>query len=264
MHGTQAPQSPDQPRLQGSAPPTGGKHTRRRRRLRRIVIACVATITGFAAVGVTGLVWLLAATPSAADADTRVRAELAAHHAADPESPPPPMVAAAVTAVEDSRFYHHPGIDPAGALRALWGAVQGQDRGGATLELQLAKNLYTVGGHTISDHITQLGIALKLDRTYSKQRILEMYLASGYYGNGYYGLTDAAHGYFHADPGRLSWPQAALLAGVLNAPTADDPRTHPDQALQRRATVLHRLAATGVLTPADATTYANTPLQTTP
>lgn len=209
---------------------------------------------------------LLAATPDVGDAESHVHAQDAAHGATDPGLPTPPKIAAALVATEDARFWTNPGIDPAGALRALLAPLRGSegDAGGATIEQQLAKMLYTAGQRTHTDQIEQVALALKLARRYTKSRILEMYLAAAYFGNGYYGLEAASQGYFHAAPDRLDWPQAALLAGLVQAPSAYDPVLHPQLALQRRTHVLERLAATGHLTPAQARHYAVTPLQLAP
>lgn len=87
-----------------------------------------------------------------------------------------------------------------------------------------------------------------------------MYLDTAYFGHGYYGLTAAARGYLGTRPERLNWQQAALLAGLVQAPTAYDPYRRPELALSRRAHVLNRLAATGALTSTAASTLARTPL----
>jgi penicillin-binding protein 1A len=166
-------------------------------------------------------------------------------------------------ATEDAHFWTNPGIDPAGALRALLAPLRGgeSDGGGATIEQQLAKMLYTAGQRTRTDQIEQVALALKLAHRYTNSQILEMYLATAYFGNGCYGLEAASQGYFHAAHDRLDWPQAALLTGLVQAPSAYDPVLHPQLALQRRAHVLERLAATSHLTPIQARHYAATPLQ---
>jgi penicillin-binding protein 1A len=135
--------------------------------------------------------------------------------------------------------------------------VQGSpDAGGATIEQQLAKMLYTDGHQGTMDRIEQVGLALKLDRTYTKAQILRMYLDTAYFGHGYYGVDAAAQGYFGRSAAHLTWPQAALLAGLVQAPTAYDPVTHPALATSRRAHVLDRLAATGALPEARASAFA--------
>ncbi|MGH3782405.1 MAG: transglycosylase domain-containing protein, partial [Pseudonocardiaceae bacterium] len=163
----------------------------------------------------------------------------------------PDRIGQAVVATEDSRFFSDHGVDPRGVLRGLVGGLEGTEDGGATLDQQLAKLLYTPERTDVGAKIEQIILGVKIDSSYSKRRILRAYLASVYFGQGYYGLTDAAHGYFGLAPGELSWAQASLLAGVVQAPTAYDPLTHLDLAKQRQRDVLDRLVATGVLSRAD-------------
>jgi penicillin-binding protein 1A len=217
----------------------------------------VALVGVLALVGALGTAGLVLAVPSVADAPDRVRMLAAAHSATLRGAPAPTRVAAALLATEDARYYSSPGVDPLGAARWIIGTVQGRpDAGGATIEQQLAKMLYTDGHQGTVDRIEQVGLALKLDRTYSKAQILRMYLNTAYFGHGYYGVSAAAKGYFSRSADHLTWPQAALLAGLVQAPTAYDPIAHPDLATSRRAHVLDRLAATGSLTAAQAAAYS--------
>jgi membrane peptidoglycan carboxypeptidase len=103
-------------------------------------------------------------------------------------------------------------------------------------------------------------VRFKLEARYSKQQILEMYLAAVYFGHGFYGLPAAARGYFEVAPSRLSWAQASLLAGLVQAPTAYDPYTHLDLARSRQRHVLDRLVATRVLTSGEADAAFAAPL----
>jgi penicillin-binding protein 1A len=168
----------------------------------------------------------------------------------------PPRLAAALIATEDSRFLSTPGVDPLGMIREPLGAVTGRDEGGATLEQQLAKNLYEQGNDGLLAKGAEVVLALKLDRAWTKQQILRMYVDDGYYGNGFYGLTEAARGYFGVPPAALTWAQASLLAGLFQAPSAYDPVRHPAAARARQAHVLDRLVATGSLTRAQADAVA--------
>ena len=97
-------------------------------------------------------------------------------------------------------------------------------------------------------------LAIKLDTKYSKAQILQMYAEVAYYGSNYYGLQAASCGYFGVQPSQLSWPEAAFLAGVVNAPTLDNPRTNPENARNRETHVVERLVAVKVLTAAQAKT----------
>jgi membrane peptidoglycan carboxypeptidase len=201
--------------------------------------------------------WVL--TPSVGDAADRVAAHLTVHGARALQGPVPARIAAALTATEDSRFWSTPGVDPLGLVREPLGVVTGRDEGGATLEQQLAKNLYEGGGRGLQAKAEALVLALKLDRSWSKEQILRMYLDDGYYGHGYYGLTQAAEGYFGVPPADLTWARSSLLAGLFQAPSAYDPVVHPDAARARQAHVLDRLVATGHLTRADADAVAKEP-----
>lgn len=201
-------------------------------------------------------------TPSVGDAEQRIAARLSAHGARDPQAlPTPDRVGQAVIATEDSRFYSTFGIDPVSVARVTLATVAGSgDAGGATLEQQLAKLVLTPGQHGLASKVVQGELAVKLDATYSKDQILEMYLSSVYFGHGYYGLPAAARGFFGRAPADLSWGQAALLAGLVQAPSAFDPYAHYQSARARQRHVLDRLVATGVLTPQAAQAAYTSPL----
>lgn len=206
---------------------------------------------GLAAVlAVTALAVL---TPSGSDAEAQVRTLAAAHGTVDSAGAVPPLFARALIASEDARFYSDHGIDPQGVLRAASTAVHGGvDQGGATLDQQLAKQLYTAGQGSIADKVTQMAVAVKLDTSYSKVQILEMYAATVYFGAGFYGLPAASCGYFAVPPSRLTQGQAAMLVGLLPAPSNYNPITDLALARQRQRHVLDRLVAVGALTPQQA------------
>ena len=230
--------------------PRGGHRWLRRAAVTVLVVPALAAV---------GLVTLWPLTPSVGDAEHRIAALLAVHGEKDPHAlPVPDPVGTAVIATEDSRFYLHRGIDPIAVGRAAFRFGTGaSDPGGATLDQQLAKNLYAPDASGPAAKVEQVELAVKLDTTYPKQQILQMYLAVVYFGHGLYGLSAAARGYFGLPPSELSWAQASLLAGLLQAPSAYDPYVHPDLARQRQRHVLSRLVATGVLTQAaSATAYA--------
>lgn len=196
---------------------------------------------------------LLLVTPSAGQAQQLARAQAAAHDAAYPGPPVPVRFADALTATEDHRFYSEPGIDvlAVGRVAASYATGRG-DQGGATLYQQLAKMLYTPGRSGATVEAEQVALAVKLYLTYSRQQILQMYTDVAYFGNGYYGLQAASCGYFGVQPAGLSWAQAAMMAGLVQAPSQDDPVTHPASARAREEHVIGRLVATGKLTPAQA------------
>jgi membrane peptidoglycan carboxypeptidase len=230
-------------------------------RLPRWARAALRAGCGLLLAGTIGVALLLAVTPSAGSAAARTRQWIASHRAGPPLTALPERITAAVLAVEDHRFYQHPGVDPLALARVGRGVLTGQDEGGSTIEVQLAKLLYTGGRRGLLDQAEQATLAVKLDRAFSKTQILLMYLNSEYFGHGFYGITAAARGYFHTAPQDLTWGQAALLAGLLKAPSYDDPLRHPDRALARRRHVLDRLHAVGVLTAAQAAATDRTDLQ---
>jgi penicillin-binding protein 1A len=237
-----------------------------RRRWRRLLSArwlrrSIQTIAALAITTVALLCLLLLLTPSVNDAASRASATTAEHPGSRALTAVPTRVADAVVATEDHRFYQHLGIDPMALGRTGIGLLQGHDVGGATLEVQLAKLLYTQGRADWVSQLEQVGIAIKLDQSYTKDQILLMYLNVAYFGHGFYGLQAASLGYFNQQPQNLDWPQAAMLAGLLQAPTDYDPIAHPQTALLRRQHVLDRLATTGVLSAAEAITYAGQGLE---
>ena len=165
----------------------------------------------------------------------------------------------ALVATEDSRFTSNSGLDARGVVRALSAPIGGGSGGGATLEQQLAKRLYTPRD-TARDMVEDAFLALKLAHTYSKDQILRMYLSDVYFGHGFYGLDAAAHGYFGRAPGRLDWAQASLLAGLVQAPSAYDPLVHLAAARARQRHVLDRLVATRHLSATQAASVYHQPL----
>lgn len=201
-------------------------------------------------------------TPSVDDAGARVRTQLTAEHAPELTTlPRPDRVAQALIATEDSRFAWTPGVDPISTLRAgVSFLTGGGDTGAATLEQQLAKNLYFSPDGSLVDKAEEAEVAIKLDVGYPKAEVLRMYLAYVYFGHGFYGLPAASEGYFGLAPAQLSWNQASLLAGLVQSPSADDPVDHLGAALLRQRHVMNRLVATHVLTAQQATAALASPL----
>ena len=138
-----------------------------------------------------------------------------------------------------------------GAARAAGAWIEGQGNpGGATIDQQLAKALYPGSG--TADTLRQIGLGVKLGLRYSHRQILAMYLNVNYFGNGFWGVGEAAEGYFGVRPARLTWAEASLLVGLLQAPSADDPLAHYAAAKARQQYVLDRLVAEHVLSPSRA------------
>ena len=245
----------------GRQPGGHGARRRRRPRRRRWLLRIVAALVVLALIPVAALLVLLAVTPSPSSAPGRVAADLAAQGAPSDNGVVPAKVAAAVLATEDSRYYRDPAVDPLGAMRAAWGIITANpNEGGATIEVQLAKLLYTPRRSDPLSLAEQSAIAFKMDHDFSKTRILAMYLDAAYFGDGAYGVTAASQHYFGLPPDQLSWAQASLLAGLVQAPSAYNPHHHLSAALRRRSHVLARLEAVGTLTAAQVRAVAAEPL----
>ena len=159
----------------------------------------------------------------------------------------------AVVASEDHEFYNHAGVDWRGIVRAFWADVQKRQlrQGGSTITQQLAKNLYTDGSRTIARKAKEALIAAQIERVLNKDEILAKYLNTVYMGDSVFGVQAAAQSYFHKDAKDLTLSEAALLAGVLPAPSLYSPRTHPAQAEARRNDVLDRIQRYGLAPAAE-------------
>jgi penicillin-binding protein 1A len=157
----------------------------------------------------------------------------------------------ATVAIEDRRFYAHGGIDAEGIVRALWRDVKAGEvvEGGSTITQQLVRTLYISSERTVERKVTEACLAVKLDRKWSKERILATYLNSVFYGNLAYGAEAASHTYFSRSASRLTLSQAALLAGLTKAPSAYDPFVDPAAAVARRNLVLLAMLRQGAITP---------------
>ena len=242
----------------GNEGPTRPMQVRPRSRLARRIAKILLAIVVLVAVGL-GLLFVL--TPSAGQATGLAQAQAQAHHITYPGPQVPPYFAQALVATEDHRFDTDPGVDPLAMARVAMSWITGRkDQGGSTIDQQLAKNLYTGGLSGFTQDLEQLAMAVKLNRTYGRAEILRLYAEVAYYGHGYYGLSAASCGYFGRPPDQLTLVQAAMLAGVVNAPTYDDPLVYPEQARTRLVHVIGRMAAVGYLTEAQETAALNAPL----
>ena len=234
-----------------------------RRLGRKLLWRTAIALVTLAMLGVVAFGGLMVLTPSAGSAEQLVQAQDTAHHVVYPGPPVPARFAESLVATEDKRFYSEPGIDLYAVARVAAGYVTGHGiQGGATLYQQLAKLLYTHGQSNASDEAEQIALAVKLYLGYSRPQILQMYADVVYFGNNYYGLSAASCGYFGVQPADLSWPQAAMLAGLVQGPSLDDPLTHPANARTREVHVVGRLVATGKLTEAQGKAALAVPLST--
>jgi len=259
----QLPLPYQQPPLPYQQPPQGWRRPRSRKR--RYAKRAAITLVTFLALLALSSGTLLAVTPSAGEATRLAAGEAAKHGIAYPGPAVPPNFARSLVATEDHRFYSEPGIDPLAVGRVAAGKVTGStDQGGATIEQQLAKMLYTPGQAGLTAELKQVALAVKLNYAYSKAEILRLYAEVAYYGHGYYGLEAASCGYFGHPARKLTVVQGAMLAGVVNAPSVDDPVNDPVNARARLAHVIQRMEAVGYLTPAQGDQALSTPLGIVP
>jgi penicillin-binding protein 1A len=168
----------------------------------------------------------------------------------------------AVVATEDRRFFDHWGLDPMGLVRAAFANLRARrlTQGGSTLTQQLAKNLFLSSERTFSRKIEELLLAIWLEVRLSKADILELYLNRVYFGGGAYGIEAAAQRYFDKSAQRLTVAEAAVIAGLLKAPSKYSPASNPDLARARARTVLSKMASAGALSPAAELAAANAPI----
>jgi len=159
----------------------------------------------------------------------------------------------AIVAVEDKRFYEHRGVDIHGILRAVWQDVRNKKvvEGGSTITQQFVKNSYLHGQRSIGRKLKEAALAWQLEQRWSKDKILAAYLNTIYFGNGAYGIEQACLTYFHHKADRMSWAEAALLAGIPSDPNLYDPVANPKAARERRTVVLRDLLEQGDVTRAE-------------
>lgn len=162
----------------------------------------------------------------------------------------PEVYVDAVLAVEDHRFYGHVGIDPIAITRAVVNDVRAGAfvEGGSTITQQLAKNMYFTQEKKLVRKAAEIFMAFDLERSYTKNEILELYVNTIYYGNGYYCIEDASLGYFGKEPNDMTDYESTLLAGVPNAPSCYAPTVNPELAGKRQEQVLARLVKCGLFT----------------
>ena len=222
------------------------------RRARRLLVALVVV-----ALLALGAAW--ATTPGVDDARARVDARLAAHagtaldgEVASRGSPPPcwpPRTATSPTTSAST------GAERCGH-RSAWSAAA--TAGGSTVHQQLARVVYEDGATDPLAKARAVVLAVKLDRAWSNEELLRMYLDAAYFGHGFYGVDAAARGYFERRPASWTGPRPRCSSGLVQAPSAYDPLAHPELARARQAHVLERLVDVGTLARADADRIAAT------
>ncbi len=165
-----------------------------------------------------------------------------------------PWLRQATIATEDANFYRHPGVDPIALARAVYYAVREREfvSGASTIPQQLVKLVFLTSERSATRKIKEAILAAEVSRRYSKEQILEIYLNEVYYGNLAYGVDSAAETYFGKEVGELTLAEAAMLAGLPQAPAYYDPYTQPERVKERQAVVLRLMVESDAITPAEA------------
>lgn len=159
-----------------------------------------------------------------------------------------------VISVEDHRFYKHKGFDVIAIGRAVVNDIKAMDyvEGGSTISQQLAKNMYFTNEKKITRKIAEIFMALEIEKNYEKDEILELYLNTSYFGDGYYTLKEASRGYFNKEPNEMTDYECTLLAGIPNAPSIYAPTKNPELAKQRQKQVINKMIEYKYLTENEA------------
>lgn len=165
----------------------------------------------------------------------------------------------AVIAVEDKRFYEHKGIDPISLGRAIINDIKAMSfvEGGSTITQQLAKNIYFTQKKELTRKVSEAFMAVEIEKSYDKNKILELYLNTSYFGDGCYTVKEAANHYFDKEPSEMSNYEATLLAGVPNAPSIYAPTKNLDLAHKRQKQVLNKMIECGYITNEEAEKIEN-------
>lgn len=166
----------------------------------------------------------------------------------------PEMYKNAVISVEDHRFYKHNGIDIIAIGRALVNDVKAMDfvEGGSTITQQLSKNIYFTQEKKVTRKIAEVFMAFEIEKEYDKDQILELYLNTSYFGDGYYTVKEACKGYFNKELKEMTDYECILLAGIPNAPSVYAPTKNPELAIQRQKQVMNKMVEYEYLTQEEA------------
>jgi penicillin-binding protein 2A len=174
-----------------------------------------------------------------------------------------PHIVDAVISTEDQRFEKHRGFDPIGIGRAAVGYVMNRGQivgGGSTITQQLAKNAYLNSDQTLMRKLRELFLAIEIEKHYTKDQILEMYLNTAYFGNGVWGVEDASMKYFGKGASDVTVPEAAAIAAMLKAPSHYNPINNYERSISRRNVVLSLMENTGTITGEERASYQQTGL----
>lgn len=156
----------------------------------------------------------------------------------------------AVLAAEDHRFYDHGALDYIGLARAIWTNIKSFElrEGGSSITQQVAKNVYFTQEKTALRKIAEVFMAFEIERNCDKDTILEIYVNTSYFGSGYYGIKEAANGYYDKEPIDMNEYESSMMAGVPNAPSIYAPTKNPDLASQRQRQVLEKMVRHNFIT----------------
>ena len=161
----------------------------------------------------------------------------------------------AVVAIEDRRFYNHGSVDPIGILRAIFSNIKSRDikEGGSTITQQVAKNIYYIEEkNVVKRKVAEVFTAMQLQKEYEKDDILEIYVNTIYFGNGYYGIKEACNGYLKKEPKDMNLAELSMLAGVPNAPSVYAPNVDKELCKQRQKQVLNAMISEGYISEEEA------------
>jgi penicillin-binding protein 1A len=180
-----------------------------------------------------------------------------------PLSEMPSHLVGAVLAVEDRKFREHWGVDLMGIARAFWSNIRHRRlaQGGSTITQQLARDLFLTKEKTVSRKLKELLLAIRIEQTYSKDEILELYLNQIYFGEGAYGVEAASRAFFDKHARDLTLPESALLAGLPRNPSGYSPRDHPKAAKMRQGIVLDAMLEVGAVSPKEYREAQEAPIQ---
>ncbi len=167
----------------------------------------------------------------------------------------------AIIAVEDRRFYTHKGIDMISIGRAIYKNISQKAlvEGGSTITQQLAKNTYFSQSKDFKRKIAEMFMAKEYEKQLDKNTILELYINTMYFGNGYYSVKEATHGYFGKEPSEMNLYDSTILAGIPNAPSVYAPTKNVNLTVQRQAQVIYKMLKYGYITGEQARTLLDTP-----
>ncbi|PRH82987.1 penicillin-binding protein 1A [Arenimonas caeni] len=178
----------------------------------------------------------------------------------------PERVKQTFIAIEDARFYEHPGVDWRGIARAVWllATTDGRVPGGSTITQQVARQFFLSTEYSYTRKLTEIFLALKMERELSKDEILELYLNKSFFGNRAYGIAAAAEYYYGKPLDQLTLAEAATLASIPKFPSSGNPIINPERALVRRNYVLQRMREEGMITEAEEREAQAAPMNASP